>query len=246
MAVAGDTVGTMSTVRRSLDRVRDQINEAAERAGRDPAGVRLIAVSKGFPPSSISEAVGAGQLDFGENRVQELCSKYDQVSESVRWHFIGRLQRNKVGKLLRVADVIHSIDSVELAIQVGSRAAGPVEVLLEVNVSGEARKGGVAPSGLPELMEAVLEIKHLDLIGLMTMAPQLGDPELARPAFRQLAELRARMAETYSYARIHHLSMGMSQDYQVAVEEGSTMVRVGEAIFGPRALRPRDPSESER
>jgi pyridoxal phosphate enzyme (YggS family) len=245
MALAGDTVKSVSTVRDRLDRVRGQIGEAAERAGRDPAGVRLIAVSKGFPIPTISAAVEAGQLDFGENRVQELRAKYDQAPEGVRWHFIGRLQRNKVGKLVPMADVIHSIDSVELARQVGSRAERPVQVLLEVNVSGEDRKGGIAPSRLPELVEAVLETRHLDLIGLMTMAPRLEDPELARPAFRQLAELRARMAETFSYASIHHLSMGMSQDYRVAIEEGSTMVRVGEAIFGPRA-KPRDPSESER
>lgn len=236
-------VSTVSTVRHRLDSVRQNINDAAERAGRDPAGVRLIAVSKGFSIPSISEAVEAGQLDFGENRVQELLSKYDQAPEGVRWHFIGRLQRNKVNKLVRMADVIHSIDSVELAKEISSRAESPVQVLLEVNVSGEMRKGGVSPSGLGTLVEMVLEMKHLDLIGLMTMAPRVNDPELARPAFRQLAELRAEMADTYSYARIHHLSMGMSQDYRVAIEEGATMVRVGEAIFGPRA---RFTSESER
>jgi PLP dependent protein len=223
---------SVSIVRHRLDRVREQISDAAERAGRDPADVRLIAVSKGFGLSEIHAARQAGQLDFGENRVQELRSKYEV---GVRWHFIGRLQRNKVAKLVRMAEVIHSIDSVELAGEVSSRATSPVQVLLEVNVSGEHRKGGVAPSGLPALVEAVLEMKHVDLIGLMTMAPRVGDPELSRPVFRQLAELRARLAETYSYPRIHHLSMGMSQDYRVAVEEGSTMVRVGEAIFGPRA-----------
>lgn len=230
-------VAEVDTVRRRLDRVREQISEAAERAGRDPAGVRLIAVSKGFGLSEIDAALQAGQLDFGENRVQELRSKYDQVD--VRWHFIGRLQRNKVAKLVRMAEVIHSIDSVELAKEVSSRATNPVQVLLEVNVSGEHRKGGVTVSDLPGLVEAVLDMRHLDLIGLMTMAPRVADPELARPVFRRLAVLRARMEETYSYPRIHHLSMGMSQDYLVAVEEGSTMVRVGEAIFGPRALQPR-------
>jgi PLP dependent protein len=228
----------VDTVRQRIDRVRDQISEAAARAGRDSAGVRLIAVSKGFGLSEIGAALEAGQLDFGENRVQELRSKYDRVN-GVRWHFIGRLQRNKVAKLVRMAEVIHSIDSVELAKEVSSRAMNPVQVLLEVNVSGEHRKGGVTVSDLPRLVEAVLDMKHLDLIGLMTMAPRVADAELVRPVFRQLAELRARMEETYSYPRIHHLSMGMSQDYLVAVEEGSTMVRVGEAIFGPRALQPR-------
>jgi hypothetical protein len=230
--------------------VKERVEAACERAGRRASDVTIVAVSKTHPASAVVEAALSGATDFGENYAQELADKIANVAlvpdlGPLRWHFIGRLQRNKVGKLVPMADVIHSIDSVDLARQVGLRAERPVQVLLEVNVSGEDRKGGVAPSGLPELVEAVLEIRHLDLIGLMTMAPRVEDPELARPAFRQLAELRARMAETYSYASIHHLSMGMSQDYRVAIEEGSTMVRVGEAIFGPRA-KPRDPSESER
>ena len=224
---------TLSAVGERLDGVRNRIGEAAERAGRDPAGVQLIAVSKGFGSHEIRAAMDAGQLDFGENRVQELLGKYEQV-QGVRWHFVGRLQRNKVAKLVQVSQIIHSIDSAELAKEVGKRATSQVEVLLEVNVSGEHRKGGVAPSDLPALVETVLQTQHLDLIGLMTMAPRVSDPELVRPVFRRLAELRAQMEERYSYSRIHHLSMGMSQDYRVAVEEGSTMVRVGEAIFGPR------------
>jgi pyridoxal phosphate enzyme (YggS family) len=230
-------LSTLDSVAERLHRVRDEIGDAAVRAGREASDVRLVAISKGFPPQAVAAAMEAGQLEFGENRVQELESKYDKVPAGVVWHFVGALQRNKVRKLVRMASVIHSIDSRELAREVSSRSEGPIEVLIEVNASGEASKGGVPPHELNGLVEAVLEMEHLDLIGLMTMAPRVADPEEARPVFRQLAELRRQVEDRYSYARIHHLSMGMSQDYRVAVEEGSTMVRIGEAIFGPRDTR---------
>lgn len=236
MALANPAV---TSVPERLERVKENIAEAAARAGRDPSEVRLIAVSKGFGPEAIAAAFEAGQVDFGENRVQELHGKYAQVPAGVRWHFVGRLQRNKVTKLVRIAQTIHSIDSVKLAEEVSVRAEEPVEALIEVNLSGEARKGGVDPEGVDELVEAALQLPRLEVIGLMTMARRVADPEEARPVFRRLAELRSKLAQRYSYARIHHLSMGMSQDYRVGVEEGATMVRVGEAIFGPRAVKTR-------
>lgn len=218
----------------SLAAVRLNIDEAASGAGRDPSEVTLVAVSKTFPPEAVAAAMEAGHCDFGENRVQELVAKHAAVDPMPRWHFVGRLQRNKVRQVLSTGALIHSVDRLELAREIDTRAPGPVKVLIEVNVSGEEQKGGVEPGELRRLIEGVLELPNLELAGLMTMARKSGDPELSRPAFRELARLRDVMAEAYSSPRIHHLSMGMSQDYRVAVEEGATMVRVGEAIFGPR------------
>lgn len=214
--------------------VRDRIARAASGAGRDPAEVTLIAVSKGFGLLAIAAAADAGNFDFGENRVHELVEKQRELSGNLRWHFIGRLQRNKVGKLLPAVACIHSLDRIELAREINSRSPHPVGVLIEVNVSGEKAKAGVSPAGLPALIKATLKMPRLDLIGLMTMTPRAQDPEASRAVFRELARLRAQASHTFSSPGIHHLSMGMSQDYEVAVEEGSTMVRVGEAIFGER------------
>lgn len=230
------TLTLASAVAESLSAVRGQIGDAAAAAGRDPSGITLIAVSKAFPAASIRAAMDAGQIDFGENRVQELAAKHRRIGSGPRWHFVGRLQRNKVRQVLAAGAVIHSVDRPELALEISKRAARPVQVLIEVNVAGEEQKGGVDPAGLEHLVEAVLAMPALDLVGLMTMAPRIPDPELSRPVFRELARLRSEMAARYS-DRIHHLSMGMSQDYRVAVEEGATMVRVGEAIFGPRSPR---------
>jgi hypothetical protein len=219
----------------ALHRVREEIEATATRAGRTPSDIKLIAVSKGVPVARIRAGIQAGQADYGENRVQEAEAKHKDIGSEARWHFIGRLQRNKVARLVRFVHAIHSIDRIPLAAEVNARATAPVSVLLEVNVSGEQQKGGVAPRELPQLVEAVLDMPRLDLIGLMTMAPRVRDPEEVRPLFRELARLRAEVADRFSSPRIQHLSMGMSQDYVVAVEEGATMLRIGEAIFGPRA-----------
>lgn len=236
-------------ITQSLDRVRRHIDEAAAGAGRHPDEVTLIAVSKAFPAEAIRKALDAGQRDFGENRVQELAGKVKALGGAPAWHFVGRLQRNKVRQVLATGAVIHSVDRLELAREIDERAAGPVRVLLEVNVTGEPQKGGVEPEDLHELAEAALEMPYLKVIGLMTMARKAGDPELARPYFAELARLRDGLMQGYS-PMIRHLSMGMSQDYRVAVEEGATMVRVGEAIFGPRTppqtLRAEQLGESER
>jgi pyridoxal phosphate enzyme (YggS family) len=233
----------------SLDRVRRSIEDAATKAGRDPSDVSLIAVSKAFPASVIERAVAAGQQDFGENRVQELAAKFAELDRQPSWHYVGKLQRNKVRQVLATGAVIHSVDRLELAAEINARATGPVRVLIEVNVTGEPQKGGVEPEELHRLTEAALEMPNLQVVGLMTMARKAGDPELARPYFAELARLRDGLVQGYS-PMIRHLSMGMSQDYRVAVEEGATMVRVGEAIFGPRTppqtLRAEQLGESER
>lgn len=233
----------------SLERVRRNLAEAAAAAGRDRSEVSLIAVSKGFPVGAIERAILAGQREFGENRVQELSGKHAELGERVAWHFVGRLQRNKVRQVIETGAVIHSVDRPELAAEINRRAVTPIRVLLEVNVTGEPQKGGVEPEELARLVDSALEMPNLRVIGLMTMAPKAGNSELARPYFRELARLRDQLAQGYS-AMIHHLSMGMSQDYRVAVEEGATMVRVGEAIFGPRTppqtLGAEQQGESER
>ena len=233
----------------TLSAVRAEIDQAALSVGRDPSDVTLIAVSKAFPAEAITRALTAGQSDFGENRVQELVRKFETLGTEPVWHYVGRLQRNKVRQVLRTGATIHSVDRLELASEINARADRPVRILLEVNVTGEPQKGGVEPEDLPRLVEAALEMPNLEVVGLMTMARKTGDPELARPYFAELARLRDVLVEGYS-PMIRHLSMGMSQDYRVAVEEGATMVRVGEAIFGPRTppqtLRAEIQGESER
>jgi pyridoxal phosphate enzyme (YggS family) len=230
----------VSQVAAALQQVRERIDAAASRAGRDPEGVTLVAVSKSHPPSLIREAMAAGQRDFGENRVQEAAAKYKELGTEVRWHFVGRLQRNKVKDLVGWVDLIHSVDRPELAAEIGSRATAagaPQEVLAEVNVSGDPGRGGVMAEDLAPLLEAVASVPGLRVTGLMAMAPIVSSPEGARPYFRRLARLRDEAATRFPHLGIHHLSMGMSQDYQIAVEEGATLVRVGEAIFGRRSGR---------
>lgn len=225
----------MSEVAAALERVRSTLASAAQGSGRDPAEVVLIAVSKEVPPERIREAIEAGHRDFGENRAQEAVRKHAALAdEEVRWHFIGRLQRNKVRRLVQFVHTIHSVDRIALAEEISKCAQTPVEVLLEVNTSGEPARAGVTPTGLPRLAEATAAVPGVRLVGLMTMAPIVASPELARPYFRRLASLGEDLRRKFPDLDIRHLSMGMSQDYAVAVEEGATMVRVGQAIFGPR------------
>ena len=212
-----------------LSEVRKNIGAAAERAERDPADVRLLAVSKGFGAERIGiAATVCGQLDFGENRVQEALAKMEDVKGSgARIHLIGTLQRNKARHAGAFASV-QSIDSIRLAEAVSRRLDRELEILLEVNVAGEQSKSGFPPEDLPGALPAIQALPNLDVAGLMTIAPIVADPEDARPFFRQLRGLRDRLG-------LRELSMGMSSDYAVAVEEGATMVRIGRAIFGERA-----------
>jgi len=229
----------MTDVAESLARVRERIAAAAGRAGRDPAEVRLVAVSKTVPVGRMREAMAAGQRDFGENRAPEAVEKHRELGGDVVWHFVGRLQRNKVRSLAGWIDLIHSVDRPELAEEIDRRAGGAnrhQDVLLEVNLTGEPGRGGVSPEQLPELLQSVARLPAMRVTGLMTMAPA-GPSEAARPLFRQVARLREEMARRFPELEIQHLSMGMSQDYEVAIEEGATLVRVGEAVFGPRPGR---------
>lgn len=222
-----------------LAAVRDRITRAAERGGRDPSDVLLVIVTKDVPPDRIRDAIAAGATDLGENRAQELVRKLEAEAAAVRWHFIGSLQKNKVRAVTGRVALIHSIDSAGLAQVVGRRAAeagSTQDVLVQVNVSGERTKGGVGPGSVDELVEAATEVPGLRVRGLMTIAPG-GDPEQARASFRALRDLRDELAGRYP--GLIELSMGMTSDFEPAVEEGATIVRVGTAIFGarPRAAR---------
>jgi pyridoxal phosphate enzyme (YggS family) len=220
-----------------LAEVRRRITAAAERAGRDPAEVTLIAVGKTHPAPAIAEAIRAGVGDVGENRVQEAATK-KPLLPAARWHLIGPLQRNKVRAALELFDLVHTCDRAELAERLqrlleeqwpGRR----LPVLLEVNVGREPQKAGVLPEGAGALLQTALACRHLEVVGLMAVPPFHPDPEAARPHFRALRRLRTALQEEGGVA-LPHLSMGMSLDYEVAVAEGATLVRVGTAIFGAR------------
>jgi len=229
----------MGEVADNLARVREAVARAAEKAGRDPADVKLIAVSKTKPAALIEEALAAGQFDFGENYAQELRDKMRELGEAgARWHFIGKLQRNKVKYVAGKVEVLHTIDGLALAEEVDKRSAkaGAVtRALIEVNVGGEEQKAGVDPDEALPLMRAVMGMDHVEPIGLMTMPPYWDDAELTRPHFERLRNLRGEMRnELGDPAALPELSMGLSHDFEVAIEEGATMVRVGTAIFGSR------------
>jgi pyridoxal phosphate enzyme (YggS family) len=220
-----------------LAEVRARMAEAARRAARRSEDVQLVAVTKTHPPEALQEAVAAGQTLFGENRVQEARAKMPLVSSRARWHFIGHLQKNKVRQALPVFEMLHSIDSLELAADVqriADEEAQRPRVLLEVNVAGEGSKFGFKPAALEEELERLIaEMPRLDVLGLMAIPPFSPKAEDSRRHFAALRELRDRLQEKLR-AGLPELSMGMSGDYEVAIEEGATMVRVGTAIFGER------------
>ena len=227
----------------NIARVRERVAEAARRTGRRPEEIALMAVSKTHPPERIREAYAAGLRLFGENRVQEFAGKAAALTglTGAEWHMIGHLQTNKASKAAELFGAVDSVDSVKLAekLDASARSLGKkLAVLIEINVGGEAAKSGVAPDSrdLEELLLAAPRFEALEFRGLMTVPPFTGDPEGARPYFRTLRELRNSVAARRLHAiRMDTLSMGMSHDFEVAIDEGSTCVRVGTAIFGERA-----------
>lgn len=232
----------------NIRRVREVVAEAATRSGRSPAAVRLMAVTKTVHDDRIIDAVRAGVDIIGENYVQEAKRKVETIGRTGEWHMIGRLQTNKAKYAVRLFDMIHTVDRLELAVEIDRRAreAGLVmKVLIEVNVAGETTKSGVSAEEAVQLVRAVAPLPNLSLLGLMTMPPWFDDPEEARPFFRALRELRDRIeAERIPGAEMRELSMGMSGDYAVAVEEGATIVRIGRGIFGERPSRAPEPSNA--
>jgi pyridoxal phosphate enzyme (YggS family) len=226
----------MSVIADNLKRVLERIGAAAERAGRRPDDIQLIVSTKGRSVAEIEEAMRAGATVIGENRVQEAREKYDRLGGKVSMHMIGHLQRNKVREALRIFSMIHSVNSlrlVEALEREAARAEKVVPILIEVNVSGESTKYGLSPAELKTVVEQIADMSYIQVEGLMTMTPITDNPEGVRPLFRQvreIAELIGRAA--MPGVRMRHLSMGMSHDFEAAVEEGATMVRIGTAIFG--------------
>ncbi len=217
-------------LKQKLDQVESRISRAAARVGRSRSEILLVAVTKKFPAAVVREAYALGLRDFGENYLQEFETKRGELADcsGARYHFIGHLQSNKTKKAAEIFDVIHTVDSAKIARRLDGDAGGAgIEVLIEVKLSTEPAKTGVAPGEVPALVEAIRGCPHLRLLGLMTMPPWSDDAEKSRPYFARLRELAGQNG-------LKHLSMGMSHDLEVAIEEGATMVRVGTALFGPR------------
>lgn len=228
----------MKSISENLKRVRERIARAAERAGRQARDVTLVTVSKSNPVEAIQEAVQAGARVLGENRVQEAETKVGNVTDAVEWHLVGHLQRNKVKSALSMFEMVHSVDSLRLAKEIGKRAAQAgisVRTLVQVNTSGVGSQFGSEPDATVDLVGRISEIEGLGVEGLMTIGPFLPDPEAVRPCFVQLRQLSEKVAAArMSGVSMAHLSMGMTGDFEVAIEEGATMVRIGSAIFGSR------------
>jgi len=228
----------MVDVEANYQKILERIRETAAKRGRDPAGIRILAASKSQDVSKIRAAVKAGIRLFGENYVQEATEKRELIKESVEWHMIGHLQRNKVKVALRLFDLIESLDSLELARELdtqGRRKGKRVRAFVEVNLGGEETKSGMVKEDVLPLLQEVGRLSHLHVEGLMVVPPLRDDPEEARPYFRGLRELQTELKELkIPNVDLKELSMGMTHDYPVAIEEGATLVRIGTAIFGPR------------
>ena len=223
------------SIAQNIAEIQENIRKAAIRSGRDPGEITLIAVTKTHPVEAMQEAIDAGIPDIGENKAQEVVRKHPLLEREARWHFIGHLQKNKVKYVIGRTALIHSVESMSLAREISRRAKKEgivMPVLVEVNVSGEESKFGLSPDQVEVFLEEAGQLMGIRVDGLMTMAPDSEDPETARPVFRQLRQLRDEL-RSRGY-RLDILSMGMTNDYTVAVEEGSTHVRVGTAIFGHR------------
>ena len=232
----------MNSIAENLERVREQIAQAAARAGRVAEEIELVAITKTHPAEKVREAIEAGQTLFGESRVQEARAKIPELPSNLRWHFVGHLQKNKIRHALPLFEMIHSVDSLDVAQDI-NRIAGEQgmhpRVLLQVNVAGEGSKFGFSPDKLRDQMEELLALPRLSILGLMTIPPLAENAEASRKYFVQLHELRDRL-QTDFRVDLAQLSMGMTQDFPIAVEEGATLVRVGTAIFGERTRPKRE------
>lgn len=229
----------------NLDSIQQRIRAACVRAGRDEQSVTLLAVSKTHPPETIREAVDAGQLLFGENKIQEAKAKIPLSPGRARWHFIGHLQSNKVRDAVALFDMIQGVDSLDIAREISKRAeqaAKTMPVLLEVNVAGEGSKFGYAPEKVLAELNELNALPKIEVHGLMAIPPFASVPEKARPYFKRLRELKSQCEEKLG-APLPVLSMGMSGDFEIAIEEGATLVRVGTALFGERISSFRKPAE---
>jgi pyridoxal phosphate enzyme (YggS family) len=229
------TTASVPTISTNLATVRGRIERACARAGRSPADVTLIAVTKTWPAETVLAAMEAGLTDFGENRVQEGVAKAAEVALAARdshlaapgWHLIGHLQTNKVRAALGTFAILHAVDSERLLRTLDGNATNPVPLMIEVNVAAEPTKYGILPEQLPGVLDMARGLTNVQVTGLMTVAPRVAEPEAVRPVFRALRELAERHG-------LRHLSMGMTEDFETAIEEGATHIRVGRALFGER------------
>jgi pyridoxal phosphate enzyme (YggS family) len=230
----------MGDIAANLRRVGARISSAAARADRDPATVELLVVSKTWPVPALQDVLDAGHHLLGENKLQEAAAKIPALPTTTRWHFIGHLQRNKARKALELFETIHSVDSLKLAIHL-DRIAGELKlkskIYLQLNATEEESKSGFSEGELRESLDALLALEHLRVEGLMSIPPAVESPEEARLSFRELAGLRDELQDRWGVA-LPGLSMGMSHDFEIAIEEGATIVRVGSSIFGPRHVKP--------
>ena len=229
----------VGTIKERVESVRERIATAALRVGRDPGEVCVVAVAKTFPASAVERVIAAGVSDIGENRVQEARAKMTEVKAPCRWHMVGHLQTNKARLAVRLFDSIQSLDSSKLAQELqkaGSSLGKRVSTLIEVNLGQEPTKTGVTETGFFPLLEEAGALPDLSVEGLMVMPPYDPHPEAARPYFRRLRRLRDEALSRFPHLALSHLSMGMSHDFEVAVEEGATIVRIGTAVFGERPV----------
>ena len=225
--------GVATDIKANIEQVRKRITRACQRADRSPEEITLIAVTKTVAPSAVATAYELGLRHFGENRVQEAEAKIGQLSAlkpRPTWHMVGHLQTNKAQVAVAIFDIIHSVDSIRLAEVLSRRAPKTLPILLEVNVAGEASKSGFPLAEVEPALEAITRLPQLEIRGLMTIAPMVADAEEVRPVFRKLRSLRDSLG-------LKHLSMGMTDDFEVAIEEGATLVRIGRAIFGEREAK---------
>lgn len=229
----------MTSIKSRLATINDRIRQATAAAARAPESVRLVAVSKTHPADSVREAVACGQIVFGENYIQEARDKVAALSDTpARWHFIGHLQTNKAKYAVRLFELVHSVDSLRLAEAINQEAAkrGKLQrVLIQVNIAGEASKSGSAPDEAAALVRQAIALPHLRVEGLMTMPPYFDDPVRARPFFKRLREIRDAIVDAAPGHALPELSMGMTGDFEAAIAEGATLVRIGTAIFGERS-----------
>jgi pyridoxal phosphate enzyme (YggS family) len=222
----------------NINKIRQRINAAAARCQRDPDSIKLLAVTKTVPPALVSQAIAAGITEFGENYVQEAKEKIAVIEQRVRWHMIGYLQTNKAKYVVNLFDYIHSVDRMELAMEIDKRAGltgRKINILIEINVSGEKTKSGIPAARAIGLIKDISKLENISVKGLMTMAPYSDNPENSRPYFSELSKLQKNIInERISGIQMEELSMGMTDDFEIAIEEGATIVRIGRAIFGER------------
>jgi len=228
-------------IRHNLEHVRERIADAASRAGRDYEDVTLIAISKTFTADIIEEVIANGVTDIGENKIQEAESKYATIGNKCNWHFVGHLQTNKVKKALPIFHLIHSLDRISLAESLQKRVQivnKTVDVLVQVNTSGESSKFGISPEHVLAFIENMKKYQNIRIKGLMTIGSFLSDPDGVRPEFVKLADLKKKIEDKiYDHVEMQYLSMGMTSDFEVAIEEGANLVRLGTAIFGKRTYK---------